>query len=167
MTARERLRAVAARLEAQALQPPYLGGELQDEAAALRALADRWDNELAQIEGLRDSCSEIERGVLARLDAPVTPGEPGATCGTCKGTRTRYVSIGAFGEVVADQPCQACTPSPPRSPEAKACEAWCGGRYEDMPFRSSALVPPGAPERGYCSMACRDAGKALNPRAAK
>ena len=77
MTARERLRAVAARLEAQALQPPYLGGELQDEAAALRALADRID---AEYETANDPIMGTDHGrltriaLLNRLDAPVTPG---------------------------------------------------------------------------------------------
>src|SRR5690349_18707971 len=91
-------------------------------AAALRVIADRID---AEYETANDPIMGTDHGrltriaLLNRLDAPVTPGEPGATCGTCKGTMTRYVSIGAFGEVVVDQSCPDCTPSPPRSPEAR------------------------------------------------
>lgn len=65
-TMRERLRQAAAFLD----RAP---GQHGLSAAALRTLATRMDEELSMLDGLRDSCSEIERGVLLRLDAPIDP----------------------------------------------------------------------------------------------
>ena len=158
---------------------------------ALMRTARRIDKE--QIRALWKRVRELE-ALLARLDAPVTPGEPGAPCGTCKGTRTRYVSIGAFGEVVADRPCPDCTASPPRSPEApddgechcKHCEVVAEQRAREEARRAAARSPEAkacercggrgiiamhtitapfdATNNGACH-ACNGTG--LNPRAAK
>ena len=158
------------------------------------------------------------------LEAPVTPGEPGATCGTCsgrgavgkvcepcggrglygsRGTSTGCGFCGCTGRLLpsgADTfPCPDCTPSPPRSPEApkdspaqwlaraktsmledradrspeaKACEAWCGCTEDTWlahhgTVMKARCVGAGQAMLYFCSQACFDAGRPLNPRAAK
>ena len=94
--------------------------------------------------------------LLARLDAPVTPGEP--------------LSPAVLAELAAEGYVHRSMlrPSPPRSPEAKACEAWCG---DTQAFILAAPVGGGFTDRAergrYCTADCADAGRALNPRAAK
>jgi hypothetical protein len=149
MSTRARLRAIADRIQG-------FGVEAGKDATSLRALADRID---AEYETANDPIMGTDHGrltriaLLNRLDAPVTPGEPGATCGTCKGTRTRYVSIGAFGEVVADQPCPDCAPSPPRSPEAcPECRGPmpCSRTIRCRQVNAAALRSPEAPCEAWC-----------------
>ena len=78
MTARERLRLIAGTLESLARQYEELsGGCLPEDAAFLRALADRID---AEYETANDPIMGTDHGrltriaLLNRLDAPVTPG---------------------------------------------------------------------------------------------
>jgi len=56
---------------------------------------------------------------------------------------------------------------PAGSPEAKACFEWCGAHAPPPPESTVVTRIFGDGDRFFCTPACRDAGKALNPRAAK
>jgi hypothetical protein len=91
---------------------------------------------------------------------PVAPGEPGATCGTCGGSRLIVFRDGPWTD---SKPCPDCTPSPPRSPEA-CPDGECHCKHREAVARQRA-----AEEHidAYPCPACRDAHKPLNPRPAK
>ena len=195
---RETLRKAASELFNASQSPnPLYTEKMLALAASLRALADRWDAEEKYARKHVEHQSYYELTLLARLDAPVPPGEPGATCGTCRGARkVRKDCRGCFHEAhfgpcfkrnggtayqcpcIADtqdcfKPCPACaTPSPPRSPEAKACAPWCGtGWHEHEPEDHEEGVWQGRQLHDlstlcFCTLACRDAGKPLNPSSA-
>jgi len=56
------------------------------------------------------------------------------------------------------------TASLPRSPEAKACFEWCGAHAPPPPESTVVTRIFGDGDGFFCTRACRDAGKALNPR---
>jgi len=133
-------------------------------AAALRALADRFYEEMARAiaentsamrtgDYIAERIAYQNRNCLARLDAsPIAPpGEP--TCATCGGTREIHVPT-PDSRVVGVDPCPDCAPV---DPEVPRCPFWCGGKNTAT---RNAIAQH---FRVWCSDACANAGHPLHP----
>jgi len=164
MTARELLR-----LTANYLDEGH-GSFGRDRAASLRALADRWDAEEAEINRIRPFAAGTCLALLARLDAPVTPGEPpGCLKPMTDEQRAAFVPIS--DEAIAEALRKGAEDRDRAMNPWKACEPWCGMPDTGGRGRPGALYTWDGPDRDsatdFCTLACQRAGRALNPRAAK
>jgi len=89
----------------------------------------------------------------------LTPGEPGATCGTCGG-RERIGGWAPGATEPGDEPCPDCTPSPPRPPEdhdllvggchCKHCEVLAEQRAREDARRAAARSPEAKACASWC-----------------
>jgi hypothetical protein len=147
MNARETLRTIAAWVTLPAPPEPRAAAEY---AAALRALADRMDDELNDAKvGADMGLGHGRYLALARLDSPLGHGQ-WRRCRKCEAVspdvRTDCVNCGASLDA----------PLAP-APVPMVCAEWCGTDEK------TSRIGYWRAGKYYCTPACRDAGRPLHP----